>query len=192
MMPGPIITRSSGEPVNRLVDKSPVMAPHGFYRCLGDDAWVAIAVEDDERWSMFLTLLGEGADALAELDRFEAAQSPRAGHRPGDIGLDGQVLAVGSHDRVSSHWRGCLSAHELGARLAWDAHLHERDFFQWVTHPIAGPGPIPGVVFRLGDAGAAVRGPAPLMGQHNEEVLTGLLELDQERLDHMIADGAIA
>ena len=53
MMPGPIITRSSGMPVERLIDKSPVMSPHGFYRCLGDDAWVAIAVEDDARWRRF-------------------------------------------------------------------------------------------------------------------------------------------
>ena len=73
-----------------------------------------------------------------------------------------------------------------------DAHLHERDFFQWVTHPIAGPGPLPGVLFRVGEGGAAVRGPAPLMGEHNEEVVMGLLGHDRARYDQLIADGAIA
>jgi benzylsuccinate CoA-transferase BbsF subunit len=191
MMPGPIITRSSGEQVSRLVDKSLVMAPHGFYRCLGDDAWVAIAVEDDERWASFSTLLGEGAEALTGLDRFEQ----RKAHEPA---IDAAISAWTGN---CSPWQVTMACQAVGvaayplmnsARLAWDAHLHERDFFQWVTHPIAGPGPIPGVVFRLGEGGAAVRGPAPLLGQHNEEVLTGLLELDRERLDHMIADGAIA
>ena len=44
-----------------------------------------------------------------------------------------------------------------------------------MQHPVTGPGQVPGVVFRIdgegaGD-GAQVRGAAPVMGQHNEEVL---------------------
>ena len=70
--------------------------------------------------------------------------------------------------------------------------MHARDFFQWVTHPIAGPGPLPGVVFRIGDEGASVRGPAPLMGQHNEEVFMDLLHLDRARFDQLVSDGTIA
>jgi benzylsuccinate CoA-transferase BbsF subunit len=191
MMPGPIIRRSSGTPVRRLVDKSPVMAPHGFYRCLGDDAWVAIAVEDDDRWASFLTLLGEGGVKLAALDRFEARKAAEAV-------VDATVSAWTA---TRSPWQVTTACQAIGvaafplmnsARLAWDAHLHQRDFFQWVTHPVAGPGPLPGVVFRLNDDGAAVRGPAPVMGQHNEEVCVGLLELSPERFDQLIAMGAIS
>ena len=29
------------------------MAPHGCYRCQGDDEWIAIAVSNDEEWKAF-------------------------------------------------------------------------------------------------------------------------------------------
>jgi benzylsuccinate CoA-transferase BbsF subunit len=190
MMPGPIMTRSSGARVSRLADKSPVMSPHGFYRCLGDDAWMAIAVEDDLRWSAFVALLGEAGATLVDLDRFEQ----RKANEPA---ID---VAVSAWTAEQSPWQATMACQGIGvaayplmnsARLVWDAHLHARDFFRWVTHPIAGPGPLPGVVFRIGDEGAAVRGSAPMMGQHNEEVFMGLLNLDRERFDQLIADGAI-
>jgi crotonobetainyl-CoA:carnitine CoA-transferase CaiB-like acyl-CoA transferase len=77
------------------------------------------------------------------------------------------------------------------SRLLWDRHLHDRGFFAWVEHPVQGPGPIPGVTLRVGDDGARVRGAAPLMGEHNEEVFRGLLGLGADRYDELVASGAI-
>jgi crotonobetainyl-CoA:carnitine CoA-transferase CaiB-like acyl-CoA transferase len=191
MIPGALMVRSSGAPVTRLIDKSPVMAPHGFYRCLGDDAWVAIAVESDQRWAAFRALLGADGRLLADHADLEARKADE----------DAVDAAVSAWTATRSPWQVTVACQRAGiaafplmnsARLMRDAHLHERNFFQWVTHPIAGPGPLPGVVFRIGADGADVRGPAPLMGEHNEEVLMGLLGLDRERFDHLIADGAIA
>ena len=191
MIPGPIMNRSSGEPVQRMADKSPAMAPHGFYRCAGDDAWVAIAVEDDERWGALRGIVRDAGVDVADLATLEI----RKAH---ECALDD---ALSAWTQAQSPWQVTTACQAVGiaayplmnsARLVWDAHLHEREFFQWVTHPIAGPGPIPGVVFRIGDEGACVRGPAPLMGQHNEEVFMGILGLDRSRFDHLIADGTIA
>jgi crotonobetainyl-CoA:carnitine CoA-transferase CaiB-like acyl-CoA transferase len=191
MMPGPIIKQSSGEPVERFVDKSPTMAPHGFYRCAGDDAWVAIAVEDDERWSAWRALALDAGVEVADLATLEARKADEAA-------LD---AAVSAWTAPLSPWQVTAACQAIGvaayplmdsARLMRDAHLHERDFLSWVTHPIAGPGPVPGVVFRIGDDGARVRGPAPTMGQHNEEVFMRLLGLSQARYEQLVADGAIA
>ena len=190
MIPGPIVDRSSGSPVRRLGDKSSTMAPHGFYRCAGDDAWVAIAVEHDDGWSALRGVVrGAGVDVadLATLQARKAAEEVldaavsawTATRSPWQVTTACQAVGVAAYPLMSS------------SRLLRDAHLHERDFFRWVTHPVAGPGPVPGVVFRIGDEGARVRGPAPLMGQHNEEILMGLLGLTRPRYDQLVADGVI-
>ena len=72
------------------------------------------------------------------------------------------------------------------AKLLWDDHLHSRRFFSWVHRPITGPGPLPGPALRMAEGGSRVRGYAPLLGEHNREVLlgpAGLTEEDYRRLD---------
>jgi crotonobetainyl-CoA:carnitine CoA-transferase CaiB-like acyl-CoA transferase len=190
MMPGALIATSAGGDVVRSVDKSPDMAPHGFYRCAGDDAWVAIAVEDDDRWR-----------ALRELMRASGAAVPEwstlAARKADETSVD-QV--IGAWVQPLSPWQVTTALQAAGvaafplmsaARLLWDHHLHQRDFFAWVEHPVTGPGPIPGVVFRVGADGARVRGAAPLLGQHNEQVFGGLLGLSEDRYRDLVASGAI-
>ncbi len=189
-MPGPIVTRSGGGAVERLVDKSPTMAPHGFYRCAGDDAWVAIAVEDDDRWGALRTLLRDAGEAVADLDTFTERKSDEAA-------LD---AAVSAWTAQRSPWqvtdacqRHGIAAYPLmnSERLARDTHLHERDWLRWVTHPVTGPGPVPGVMFRIGDGGSQVRGPAPVMGQHTQEVLHELLGIGPDRYAELVASEAL-
>ncbi|HLG66493.1 MAG TPA: CoA transferase [Acidimicrobiales bacterium] len=190
MIAGPIITRSAGWVVPRLVDKSPDMAPHGFYRCAGDDAWVAIAVDGDPAWAALRAVLDAAGVEVGELATLEERQEREAA-------LD---AAIGTWTAGLSPWQVTTACQSVGvaayplmtaARLAWDAHLHERGFFEWVTHPVTGPAPLPGVVFRIGDGGARVRGPAPVMGQYNEEVFMGLLGLSRARYEELVATGAI-
>jgi crotonobetainyl-CoA:carnitine CoA-transferase CaiB-like acyl-CoA transferase len=147
-------------------------------------------VSSDEEWRSLRRLLVNAAVQVDELPRLPDRKASEAD-------LD---QAVSAWTADLSPWQVTTICQNLGiaayplmtsARLAWDSHLHQRDFFQWVTHPVAGAGPIPGVVFRIGDQGARVRGPAPLMGQHNEEVLMGLLGLTQERFDHLVSEGAL-
>jgi len=191
MIPGPVMRTSAGDEVTRSVDKSPDMAPHGFYRCAGDDAWVALAVEDDARWA-----------AVRDLLRRQGL------HTPEWPTLADRKAAEGALDAAVSAWTGTLSPWQVttacqaldvaaypmmnSARLLGDHHLHERDFFAWVEHPVTGPAPVPGVVFRVGGDGARVRGPAPTIGQHNEEVFLGLLGLSRERYVELLESGAIA
>ena len=37
----------------------PAMAPHGVYATDGEDAWIAISVQDDEQWGRFAAIVGE-------------------------------------------------------------------------------------------------------------------------------------
>lgn len=52
-------------------------APHGVYRCRGDDAWLAIAVQDESEWTQLKRIIG--ADWCADPD-FEGLAN-RIAHR---------------------------------------------------------------------------------------------------------------
>ena len=66
-----------------------------------------------------------------------------------------------------------------GDILGWE-HLRERDFFAEVDHPAAGRLEYPTGPFKA-DAAPWKLEPAPLLGQHNREIL-------QERLDYSTDD----
>jgi crotonobetainyl-CoA:carnitine CoA-transferase CaiB-like acyl-CoA transferase len=70
--------------------------------------------------------------------------------------------------------------------------LRDRQFFEVVTHPVIGALEVPSLPFRASSAsGVWNRTPAPTLGQHNDEVLGGLLGLSEERLDSLRAAGVI-
>lgn len=55
-----------------------------------------------------------------------------------------------------------------------DAHYRERGFWADIEHPAMGKCTCPGAPFRIGKDSWQVRMPAPLLGQHNEEVYSDL------------------
>ena len=57
--------------------------------------------------------------------------------------------------------------------LLSDPHFAERGFFTPVDHPVAGSVRQPGAPIRM-DGGWAIRRPAPLLGEHTDEVAAGL------------------
>jgi benzylsuccinate CoA-transferase BbsF subunit len=48
----------TGEVPDRTGSSDPIMAPHGAYRCRGDEAWVSVAVATDAEWAGLAGLVG--------------------------------------------------------------------------------------------------------------------------------------
>ena len=63
-----------------------------------------------------------------------------------------------------------------------DPHLAAREFFAETEHPRAGALRLPGAPYHLSRTPAAVRRPAPLLGQHNQAVYGDQLGLDPGEL----------
>ena len=55
--------------------------------------------------------------------------------------------------------------------LAQCPHLEAREFFQIVDHPVIGRIRVPFRLWSMPDAPVTYRRPAPLLGQHNAEIL---------------------
>ena len=71
-----------------------------------------------------------------------------------------------------------------------DLHIRDRAFFGHVTHPIMGTYEQPKVPFTV-DGQRPDPMPAPLLGQHNNEVYRQVLGLNDEALEALSAEGVI-
>ena len=68
-------------------------------------------------------------------------------------------------------------------------HFRARDYFQQIEHPEHGMHSHTGLPFRLSDAPISSPLPAPLLGQHSSEVLTGLLGMSDDELATLVESG---
>jgi len=71
-----------------------------------------------------------------------------------------------------------------------DPHIQARGFFGTVTHPVLGSFQQPGNCFTV-DGKRTGPSPAPLVGQHNQEVFNGELGLEKTELEALAVSGII-
>lgn len=76
-------------------------------------------------------------------------------------------------------------------RIFRDEHLKERRFFAELDHPEAGTLPYPSAPFRFSDTASSARTPAPLLGQHNEEVFGNGLGIPPDEMERLEREGTI-
>jgi benzylsuccinate CoA-transferase BbsF subunit len=152
-------------------------APHGVYRCKGDDRWCAIAVFTDEEWRGFKRALGN--PPWAEDKRF--------------ITFKGRLRNKARLDRLVEDWTKKHAAEEVMALLqgqgvaagvvqdandlAKDPQLNERGFFIEL-----GKNRADGVPIRLSRTPARYRRAAPTLGQDNDYVYKKLLGMSEASL----------
>lgn len=71
-----------------------------------------------------------------------------------------------------------------------DPHIEARGFFGIVSHPVLGSFAQPGAPFMIDGQRGGPR-PAPLLGQHNQEIFCDELGLDANQLSVLAAEGVI-
>jgi formyl-CoA transferase len=74
--------------------------------------------------------------------------------------------------------------------LTEDADFERRGIMQTMEHPTVGPFKMPGWPVRFSGRTPEVK-PAPLLGQHTNEVLGEWLSLDADQIDQLDKDGVI-
>ena len=75
--------------------------------------------------------------------------------------------------------------------LLKDPQLHARGFIQDVDRAFIGRHPQPSMPFREGDAPFAISSGPPTLGEHNREILGGMLGLSDAELDELAREGII-
>ncbi len=167
----------------------PSMAPHGVYRGIGDDRWLAIACETDAQWAALCDVLGHAG--LARDPRYADVVS-RVRHRQE---IDA-IISTWTADRdagdvaiLLQHAGVPAAAAETIRDLLIDPQLHARDFIRHIEHPEAGALPYIRPAFTPTTAAAR---PAPLYAQDNRYVLKDLLGLSDNEILTLAEQGIIA
>jgi crotonobetainyl-CoA:carnitine CoA-transferase CaiB-like acyl-CoA transferase len=69
--------------------------------------------------------------------------------------------------------------------------FESRGFAEWCEHPVVGRVPITTLPFRWSGIDRWIRTPAPTLGQHNYEVLSSILGLDDGEIEQLEAQQVI-
>ena len=182
--------QADGKQPAPIGNQHPTQAPHGIYQAAGDDRWLSLAVTTDAQWAALATMLGGTAGDL----RFATA----AGRRAAGNALDRLV-----EDWTRTQDRDALVSRLRAAGIA-AAPVQDIDEMwndrQFAARSMKGSAELPGLgketLFRapwlFSDFVPERDGRGPLLGEHNETVLKGLLDLSDGEFDRLVAEGVIA
>jgi crotonobetainyl-CoA:carnitine CoA-transferase CaiB-like acyl-CoA transferase len=175
----------------RQGNHQPGGAHQGVYACLEPDQWVAVRITSDEAWRGLLGVLGSPAWSLDTLLDTVAGRSESADVL--DAGLASWVAGQSQKEAVSTLRAAGVDAEPVvhASDVDLDEQMNARGYWEEVTHPIVGPKRFPGWPMRYASRTAPwFRRPAPLLGQHNDEVL-GSVGITGDELAVLAAEGII-
>ena len=181
----------NGREVEPVGNSSTQAAPHGVYRCRGDDRWCAITVFNDDEWQGFKRALGN--PQWTEDERFAT--------------LSSRLKNADELDRLVAEWTSEHTAEEVMARLqkegvaagavqdasdlANDPQLKARGFFVELEHSELGKTISDATPIKLSDTPAGYSRAAPTLGQDNNYVYKQLLGMSEDELAELKKQGII-
>jgi len=174
----------------RTANRSRRYAPHGVYPCRTEagmpDSWLVLEVQTEAQWRALTGLIpdlagfGDAADRLARADALDALIAGWTRGRPARSAMT-QLQALGIPAAATNAMSDLIGEPQLAARGYW----------QWLDRAVVGRQPNPSPPYRDGRAPLSIRRPAPTLGQHNREVLGGILGLTDDELARLESRGVI-
>jgi len=170
-------------------NKSNYAAPHGIYRCQGEDRWVAIAVTSDEEWQSFVEAIG--SPKWAQAKKYATA----ADRIKNNDELD-KLVEAWTINYPPEAVEEILQSARVGAGVVANARDIDEDpqmnyynFYREIDHPYVGklryyhPAPI-----TLSAVETAVGRPV-LVGEHTNYICTKILGMSQSEVDKLRQKG---
>jgi crotonobetainyl-CoA:carnitine CoA-transferase CaiB-like acyl-CoA transferase len=189
---------ANGRAWSRFGNRSPYKpaAPHGAYRCAGDDRWLAIACFDEAQWAALTRVAGR--HELATDTRFATLQSRLLHQDELDTAVSAWTQRQDAYACMSQLQAAgvpagvCQTAED---RCDHDPQLAALEWLTEVTGTKIGRWPVPELPMKLSATPAYIGGPndrgAPCYGEDNEYVLGELLGYSTGDISKLAADGVI-
>jgi crotonobetainyl-CoA:carnitine CoA-transferase CaiB-like acyl-CoA transferase len=183
LLPQTIYDRSSW---SRVPDRPPF-----FGRTQCRDGYIVYLPIEDHHWRAFVDMMGNPEWASGEE---WGTLAYRVGHLMEIAPLiDAWMLEQSKEDL---HHRGAARGFAIGPVYTAEEVMsyrqyQARDYFVAVDHPEAGTLRHAGWPYRMSASPPQVQRPAPLLGQHNEEVLRDILGYTADEVDELRRAGAV-
>jgi crotonobetainyl-CoA:carnitine CoA-transferase CaiB-like acyl-CoA transferase len=181
--------------VTRIGNRSNQVAPQGIYPTsepdpvgLGDRRWVALSVVNDGAWRAL-------CDVLQRPEWSDWTQSTR---RARHDEIDGAITAWTSASTVDDVAETLLPLDipvgevVLGHLVPNLEQVTHRGFFERVEHPKTGLNTHATVAVRWSSwDGPVLAGPAPMLGEHDEQIWKGVVGVGDEEYSSLLDAGVI-
>ena len=175
----------------RLGNGDLIMAPHGVYRCRGEDAWISIAVATQEEWEGLCKAMGypewHGDERFSDAYRRWLHQDE----------LDGRLTAWTADYAPSELMKllqneGVPAAPSYSARdLFDDPHLKERNFSQDVVDSSGESYTVINAPWVLDGRRPEARRHAPSPGEDNWAIFEELLGVPRVEIQRLMDQGVV-
>lgn len=156
-------------------------APHGAYRCKGDERWCVIAVYTDEEWVTFCKVIGK----------------PELVNDPKYATLLGRKKNEDELNKLVEEWTELLSPETITSQLQQagieaaivqngedivdkDPQIRHRQHYRTLYHPEIGEHIVEVAPFILSKTPVELQRSAPCLGEHNEYICREILQLSDE------------
>ena len=165
-------------------------APHGAYRCLGEDRWVAITVFTDEEWRDFVQVMGN--PHWADEQRFATADARERNADALDSFVESWTIQHTAEDVMGLLQTAGVAAGvvQTGADLSRDPQLKERGFFRRVADHQGEYRTIESAPYRLSRTPGSVTRGAPEFAADMTYVLRELLGMSDDEVEDCAISGA--
>ena len=179
---------AGGRPARRG-NQHPSIVPYEVFP--SKDAYLTVGVANNSLWERFCRAIER--EDLTRDPRFDT-EAHRVANRDALTALLNETLSA----RPADDWLARLENAGVPAgriktvaEVCESPHLKARGMAVTVDHPKAGAITMMGVPLRLWDTPGAAAIPPPLLGQHTDEVLTGLLRMPPAKVARLRADGVV-
>ena len=175
----------------RMGNRDPYAAPHGCYRCLGDDRWCVITVQNDGQWNAFCKAIGE-----PEWTR-DPKFSTMLSRKENEDELD-RLIGEWTKNYTPEEVMSIMQAMGVPAGVVQnpqdlyeDPQLKHRQHFQVLEHKVIGPMSFHSPAYRLSKTPCNLFKAGPGLGEDNEYVYKNILGYSDDEISDLMANGII-
>ncbi len=174
--------------------RGPTVAPHNAYRTApgGYNDWCAIVCLSDEEWRRLVQVMGY--PAWAADPKYATAMGRLRYQEELDRGIETWTQTLEKYELMERCQAAGVRAMPVQSnedRVEHDPQLRHREMYLPLEHPILGSYKLQNAPFKMSESPASNRIPSPLIGQHNQEILEGLLGVSHEEFVAAYEDGTL-
>jgi benzylsuccinate CoA-transferase BbsF subunit len=163
-------------------------APHGVYRCHGNDRWCAITIFNDEQWSGFCNAIGN--PPWTQESKFSTVLSRKKYEEELNQVVEEWTSEHTAEEVMTVMQRYGVPAGILnnGEDLGDDPQLKQNHYYHRLEHPEIGVMDYPSASIKFSKTAEEVFR-SPCLGEHTEYICKNIIGLSDEEFETYYAKG---
>jgi benzylsuccinate CoA-transferase BbsF subunit len=181
---------ANGREARKQGNRSQRAAPHGVYRCRGEDNWCAISISTDEEWQSFVKVLGNVA--WTQEPKFNTLLDRKRNEDELDRLVENWTVNYSASEVMRLMIAAGISAGVVqnGEEVFNDPQLQHYGYQQMMYYPgMQKEYPTQLPFGKLSKTPVQARRPSPMLGEHNDYVYTGILGISDDEFVQLLAEG---